>query len=89
MVLGRGNLEQDLQSRPPISQTLYRNVQRFRGGLVFKAHRLVYDSTLGLRVMKKKKISQTITLPPTPTPTLNLTHTLTRVQDLQMSPPIS
>jgi len=24
------------------------------GGLVFKAHRLVYHSTLGLRVIKKK-----------------------------------
>jgi len=34
---------------------LHRNVQRFRGGLVFKAHRLVYHSTLGLRVIKKKK----------------------------------
>ena len=34
-------------------QLLYINVQRFRGGLVFKAHRLVYDSTLGLRVIKK------------------------------------
>jgi len=32
-----------------------RNVQRFRGGLVFKAHRLVYPSTLGLGVIKKKK----------------------------------
>ena len=31
-----------------------RNVQRFRGGLVFKAHRLLYHSTLGLRVIKKK-----------------------------------
>jgi len=30
-------------------------VQRFRGGLVFKAHRLLYHSTLGLRVTKKKK----------------------------------
>ena len=30
-------------------------MQRFRGGLVFKAHRLLCDSTLGLRVMKKKK----------------------------------
>jgi len=30
-------------------------VQRFRGGLVFKAHRLVHHSTLGLRVTKKKK----------------------------------
>jgi len=34
---------------------LHRNVQQFRGGLVFKAHRLVYHSTLGLRVTKKKK----------------------------------
>jgi len=32
-----------------------RNVKRFRGGLVFKAHRLVYHSTLGLRVIKKRK----------------------------------
>ena len=30
-------------------------VKRFRGGLVFKAHRLVYHSTLGSRVIKKKK----------------------------------
>jgi len=30
-------------------------VKRFRGGLVFKAHRLVYHSTLGWRVIKKKK----------------------------------
>jgi len=28
---------------------------RFRGGLVFKAHRLVYHSTLGLRVIKKSR----------------------------------
>ena len=34
---------------------VHRNVKRFRGGLVFKAHRLVYHSTLGLRVIKKKK----------------------------------
>ena len=33
-------------------------VKRFRGGLVFKAHRLVYHSTLGLRVIKKKKNRQ-------------------------------
>ena len=37
---------------------LHRNVQRFRGGLVFKAHRLVYHSTLGLRVIKKKNIKK-------------------------------
>jgi len=30
-------------------------VLRFRGGLVLKAHRLVYHSTLGLRVIQKKK----------------------------------
>ena len=32
-----------------------RNVQRFRGGLALKAHRLVYHSTLGSRVVKKKR----------------------------------
>jgi len=31
------------------------NVQRFRGGLVFKAHRPLFHSTLGLRVMNKKR----------------------------------
>ena len=28
---------------------------RFRGGLVFKAHRLLYHSTLGLRVIEKEE----------------------------------
>ena len=32
-----------------------RSVKRLRGGLVFKAHRLLYHSTLVLRVIKKKK----------------------------------
>ena len=32
-----------------------RRDQWFRGGLVFKAHRLLYHSTLGLRFIKKKK----------------------------------
>ena len=31
------------------------SVSGFRGGLVSKAHRLVYHSTLGWRVIKKKK----------------------------------
>ena len=35
---------------------LSRNVKRFRGGLVFKAHRLLYHSTLGSRVIKTKKM---------------------------------
>ena len=38
-------------------QQLHRNVQRFRGGLVFKAHRLLCHSTLGLRAIKKVLIS--------------------------------
>ena len=29
-------------------------MKKFQGGLVFKAHRLVYHSTLGWRVIKKK-----------------------------------
>ena len=30
-------------------------MQRFRGGPVFKAHRLLYHSTLGLRVIRKRR----------------------------------
>ena len=30
-------------------------MERFQGGPVFKAHRLLYHSTLGSRVIKKKK----------------------------------
>jgi len=37
------------------SQLLSRNVKRFRGGLVFKAHRWLNHSTLGSRVIKKKE----------------------------------
>ena len=41
---------------PPHDELLlHRNVQRFRSGLVFKAYRLLYHSTLGLRVIKKKR----------------------------------
>jgi len=36
-------------------QLLHINLQRFRGGPVFKAHRLVYHSTLGLRGIKRGK----------------------------------
>ena len=43
-----------LTSRP--SAASIGNVKRFRGGLVFKAHRLLYHSTLGLRVIKRKRI---------------------------------
>ena len=36
-------------------QLLRRDVKRFRGGLVFKAHTLLCHSTLGFRVIEKKK----------------------------------
>ena len=36
-------------------QLISRNVKRFRGGLVFKAHGLLYHSTLGSRVIKKER----------------------------------
>ena len=36
-------------------QRLRSNVKQFHGGLVFNAHGLSYHSTLGWRVMKKKK----------------------------------
>ena len=32
-------------------------MKRFRGGLVFDAHRLVYHSTQGLRAIKKKSLA--------------------------------
>jgi hypothetical protein len=35
---------------------LHRNVERFQGELVFKAHRLMYHSTLGLRPIKQKRV---------------------------------
>jgi hypothetical protein len=38
-----------LKSRTSASQ------KRFRGGLIFKAHRLLYHSTLGVSVIKKKR----------------------------------
>ena len=37
-------------------QLFQKKLQRFRGGLVFKAHRLLYHSTLGSRVIKKKEM---------------------------------
>ena len=41
---------------PPTCKELpHRNVQRFRGGLVSKAHRLVNHPTLGLRGTKTKR----------------------------------
>ena len=53
-------------------QLLHKNVQRFRGGLVFKAHRLLYHTTLGLRVIKKKKTREDKAVVDFRTQTLNL-----------------
>ena len=44
-----------------LTQLLRRNVKRFRGGFVFKAHRIWHHSSLGLGVIKKKK--KTLTQP--------------------------
>ena len=44
----------DLSTSSPQEHLLGRDVKRFRG-LVFNAHRLVYHSTLGSKVIKKKK----------------------------------
>ena len=41
-----------------VSRVLGRNVEWFRGGVVFKAHGLLYHSTLGVREIKKKKVSR-------------------------------
>ena len=38
-------------------QLLRRNMKRFRGGLTFKAHRLVYHPTLGSESNKEEKKS--------------------------------
>ena len=57
-------------------QTSFRiSTSRFRGGLVVKAHRLLYHSALGLRVMKKKKegvkpLSESRPRPDSPPPAL-------------------
>ena len=40
---------------PAWDWSLRRNVKRFRGGLVCKAHRHLYHSSLGLKLIKKKK----------------------------------
>ena len=40
-----------------VEQLLHRNAKRFRGGLLFKAHRWLYHSTLGSRVIKKGRSS--------------------------------
>jgi len=52
---GVGLLELLLERR--LLRLLSLDLQRFREGLAFKAHRPLYHSTLGSRVIKKEKIS--------------------------------
>ena len=54
-ILGRRLDKLDRYWGPIQEQLLRRNAKRFREGLVFKAHRRLHHSTLGLRVIKKKK----------------------------------
>ena len=53
--LGRARASSELPPACHSGHLLSGNVERFRGGLAFKAHRLVYHSTLDSRVIKKKK----------------------------------
>jgi len=53
MVQDRG-LRVEGQRLPVVKKLLSRNVERSRGGLASKAHRLLYHPTLGSRVIKKK-----------------------------------
>jgi len=46
-------LSRTMTAELSIEKLLHRSMQRFRGGLVFKAHRLLYHSTLGLRIIQK------------------------------------
>ena len=56
-VRGRARAPRRRSRHTPLreEQLLSRDVKRFRGGLVFKTHRLVYHSILVLRVIIKKK----------------------------------
>jgi len=44
----------------PVIGPRTKTVQRFRGGLVFQAHGLLYHLTLGLRVIKKEEEDQNL-----------------------------
>ena len=44
-----------------LEQLLRRDVKQFWGGLVFKAHRLVHHSTVGWRVIERRREDMTAT----------------------------
>ena len=47
-------LYRDLAAETRTGDDTTGGVKRFRGGLVFEAHRRLYHSTLGFRVIQKK-----------------------------------
>jgi len=55
VALSKAYMRESAFSVVTLGRELLEKGSRFRGGLVFKAHRLVYHSTLGLRVIKKKE----------------------------------
>ena len=49
-------VQMDHSPRSPVTaEWILHDEKRFRGGLIFKADRWLYHSTLGSRVIKKKK----------------------------------
>ena len=54
-LLGLFAPDHHLRNLPGPVELLSSNAERFRGGLVCKAHRLLHHSTLGSRVVKKKR----------------------------------
>ena len=52
----RGRSARPSRAPPCAPRSRPSNVLRFRGGLVFMAHRRLHHSTLGLRVIKKKSL---------------------------------
>ena len=54
--------EPRIRALPGTASLIRRNVKRCRGGLVFKAHRLLYRSTIGSREIKKqqKEVAQIV-----------------------------
>ena len=78
--------ESSTASRAPLKLFTYRNVQWIRGGLVFKAHRLLCHSSLGLRVIKKKKKMKVSINPHDKTRLTNLELRLTVTETLKKGP---
>ena len=94
LTLPEGSPSGDGSTAPVERQLLHRNAQRFRGGLVFKAHRRVYHSNLGSREMKRaserdhvgSRSSLSPSLPPSPSLSPSLYTTLSPSLSLSLCP---